>query len=177
MNNKFIGESMQGQEMAFDGNDNLLNFEGHTTNTTAIPTKNIMDVDDLMNDNNLLMDHHPQQEPILSKGFDNEFGPETDVDAVDEAMLMSSPHSVSQEDDQLMAKEFHQFEPKEVDYNQSIMPEEPADQFIEPEFNTGVEEPPRNMFGLPKEVLGGAFDDTENGEFQILVVCSQIIVT
>lgn len=186
-NNKFIDESLQ-QDLAFDGNDNLLNFDSQTS-TTTITTKNVMDVDDLMNENNLLMDQ--QREPVLGKAFDNEFGQETDVDAVDEAMLMSSPHSVSQEDDQLLAKEFQQFEPKEMDFTESMPVSEPTDQFIEPELDSGNEfiepelqsaaeqeyesflkhtsghfgeEPQRNMFGLPKEVLGG--EDEEHGESQ-----------
>lgn len=159
-------------ENAFDGNDNLLNFE---TQTTTITTKSsVMDVDDLMNENNLLMDHQHQQ-------VDNEFGPETDVDAVDEAMLMSSP---IEQDDQLLAKEFQQFEQKEVDFTESVATpdtEEPVDQFIEPEHNAaahheyeaflhhtsghfGQEQPSANLFGLPKEVLGGGGEDGEHGE-------------
>lgn len=191
-NNKFIDESLA----EFDGNDNLLNFDSQTNTTTnaTIPAKN---VDDLMNENNLLMDQQ-----VASKGFDNEFGPETDVDAVDEAMLMSSPHSVSQEEDdvQMMAlgKEFQQFEQKEVDFTESpakmMEAAELMDQFIEPEFKSAAEheyesflkhtsghfgepqepeeqfgdEPEaqqRNMFGLPKEVLGGGDDEAENGEW------------
>lgn len=182
-NNKFIDES----SLAFDGNDNLLNFDSQTT-TTSITAKSVMEVDDLMNENNLLMDH-------VHAEADNEFGPETDVDAVDEAMLMSSPHSVSQEDDQMLGKEFQHFEQKEVDFTESAPPAPTAagtgfddpemeDQFIEPELKSAAEqeyesflkhtsgqfgepepEPERNMFGLPKEVLGGGADeDIENGE-------------
>lgn len=178
-NNKFIDGSLQ-KDMAFDGNDNLLNFESQTT-TTTITTKGVIDVDDMMNENNLLMDQN--LEPVLSKNFDNEFGEETDVDAVDEAMLMSSPHSLSQEDDQMLAKEFQQFEPKEVDFTESsgagAANNEPLDQFIEPdlvksaaeqEYNSflkhtsgqfGEEPIQTNMFGLPMEVLGGGDDEGE----------------
>lgn len=133
-NNKFIDESMN---MEFDGNENLLNFESQTTKF----------VDDLMNN------AVPQQ-------LDNEFGPETDVDAVDEAMLMSSPHSVSQEDDQMLAKEFQQLEQKEIDFAESA----PANPFLQ-----------ENMFGLPKEVLGGGDDETEPGEYTMDLISLHVL--
>lgn len=131
-NNKFIDETMN---MEFDGNENLLNFESQTTNTTKF-------VDDLMGGLNNVV---PQ--------LDNEFGPETDVDAVDEAMLMSSPHSVSQEDDQMLAKEFQQLEQKEIDFAESAPTS--GNPFIH-----------ENMFGLPKEVLGVGDEETDPGEWK-----------
>lgn len=182
-NNKFI-------EPAFDGNENLLNFDSQTTTTTTAVTKGVIDADDLMNENNL----QPTQ------GFDNEFGPETDVDAVDESMLMSSPHSVSQEeDDQMLGKEYQQFEQKEIDFTEAPVPTNPfGDDFIhhelqQPEHVTieddnshsendksaaeqeyeaflkhtagQLSNEERNVFGLPKEVLGGVDEDAEKGEF------------
>ena len=186
-NNKFIDEFLhqdQDHPATFDGNENLLNFDSQTTTTTTttnLAAKNMIDVDDLMNENDMVLpdthaEHHQHQE-----GFDNEFGQETDVDAVDEAMLMSSPHSVSQEDDQMLGKEYQHFESKEVDFmeeeeheHHSLPPHEPVDQFIEPElankefgsFNGQSEEQPsqRNLFGLPTEVLGEGGDD-DNGKW------------
>lgn len=185
-NNKFIDEP------AFDGNENLLNFESQTTTIT----KGVIDADDLMNENNLV------QSQGAGHGFDNEFGPETDVDAVDESMLMSSPHSVSQEDDQMLGKEFQQFEPKEIDFTEATAPSNPfGGDFVhhelqQPEHVTieddnshsendksaaeqeyeaflkhtagQLSNEERNVFGLPKEVLGGADEDVDKGKHESL---------
>ena len=79
-NNKFIDEFLhqdQDHPATFDGNENLLNFDSQTTTTTTttnLAAKNMIDVDDLMNENDMVLpdthaEHHQHQE-----GFDNEFG-------------------------------------------------------------------------------------------------------
>lgn len=121
-NNKFAEENNHLLQFTVDGNENLLNFDSQTT---SITTKSDVhhNVDDLNNDNNQLIENQedPGQQPPFEQHkaapFDNEFGPETDVDAGDEAMLTSSPHSISQEDD-MIGKEYQQFEQKEIDFSE-----------------------------------------------------------
>lgn len=161
-NNKFIEE----QSLEFDGNDNLLNLDAQTTTTKSSVSEAAGQ--DLITIENAQLDN----------AF-NEFGPETNVDAVDEAMVMSSPHSVSQEDDQMLGKEFQQLEQKEIDFgettpafNNNPFGEQQEEEFkpqsaAEQEYasflkhTSGQMSEERNVFGLPKEVLGGADDDGE----------------
>lgn len=129
-NSKFIQDAqmMFDPAMMMDGNDNMLNFETQTG--ANMPTHKLEE--DLKNENLMIDDHqqtmlNPEKdEEGLIKQYEEDFGPETDVDAVDEAMTLSSPQSVSQEDDHLLLeggqlpKEFQQFEAKEIDAAEKV---------------------------------------------------------